>query len=902
MKVSDLLDSIVQLQTDNPDKIGNVLALYGAKPSTVESFVEDSSAVILKSKNPIFTDSEDTIELLKLPTHSFNFYDSSSSFRAVTSSYNRYSTSNSITNYTNNFNKSETNNIFSLFNVLKEESGILSSSLSVQNEVFFIKFDTDKLDTLISCSLSTDPTILQQGRIEFAKQMVSWINDKIKEQNKFYYYAPKNISLNYSDDDGVDETYAQLKTENVYNYFDSNYELESRLVDEKVLPGILHQVMLYRPTRDILSGKFSTPEIPKHFAAKQIFGSDLEAYFTSNNASDPNINSFNYTSYESGSYFNRNLYSNWSASKHTKGSYVHPNDYRVIDDTRTKLNNLNLHIELTNPSDVNYVSGAQNSLEPYIPYYSKVSFGIPKQKWNLFSDEASTKTIVGALINNLYVNGDILDEQKLMVDDEYTTTLVNINLLKFFNDYYNTSNETNTRECEEPVSKKKGPKSIGLTTNALDEIYASIGYRSSVNSTYSNLPLNKNVSHSYFETFTNILQTENKSTFKFHLTPSEADSYYSLFLASRTPTDSKFYFMTKIAKYFVADDGSETLVQNFYFDLRNEILNRTPDASSFADATYTFFDNQIHTNKRYNYKISQLIIVPALAYGYTTADAVQKDGDLQLQIGVSYVPTYKLIEVPIQSQSDIVVLEHPPVRPQIQFYPILNNRNKLLIQINPSGFDETAEPVIIEDLDINLFDKILESQNSTGSVQFTSDPDESGIDKYEIYRLETYPSSYKSFSNKKIAQINNVGDSNYSFYDSVKVNTPYYYCVRAKNVRGLPSNPTSVFKVILVEDGEFFTLQQEIIENLNNENIYTRSSVKEIKRFLHISPSEIQKNTSASVDGNASDAATNFELTSVNEQVWGKRFKIRVRSKSSGKTIDFNIRFNKNNSGEYIPE
>lgn len=896
MNVENLLNEIANLQSDNPDKIGTVLALTEEYPSG-----------IIKSNNPLFAVSDTTsgIEIGKLPYFSFNSYSETSVFSEYSSSYATYITSNSVTEYTNNLVTTQNNAIPSLFSVLKEEAGVLSSSLSMQNELLTLKFDTTKLNTLISCSLSDDEDVLAQGRIQFAKEMVNWLNSRIKEQNKFYYYTPKNIALNYSDDDGLDNTYAQLKTENVYNYFDSNYENESRLVDEKILPGVLHQTMLYRHgSTNLLRGRFVTPQKSEDFAAKQIIGSDLDEYFVSNNLSDPQIETpFIFVAYESGSYFNRDFYSNWKASKYTNGSYVHPNGYRVIDGTRTKLNNLNLHVELTNPSVVDYVSGTQAALDPFVPYYSKVSFGIPNQEWNLFADESSTKTIIGALINNLYVNGSVTDEAKLLLNNEYATASVNVNLLKFFNDFYNTSQNLNTGECDVPAYQAKTNRAVGLSTTTIDEIYASLGNKSGLSTTYTNLPLSNNTYRGMFRNFTNITQTEEKSTFKQHLTPATSvTSYYLTFLRSSYPSYSKFYFMTKIAKYYVADDGNETLVQNFYFDLRNNILNRTPDSTTFPETTYTFFDNQIHTNKRYNYKISQLIIVPALVYGYTAADTIIKDGELHLQIGISYIPTYKLIEVPVQSQSDIVVLEHPPVRPQIQFYPILNNRNKILIQINPSGFDEIAEPIIIEDLDINVFDKILESQNSTGSVQFTSDPDESGIDKYEIYRLESYPSSYKSFSNNKIAQINNVGDSNYSFYDSVKANTPYYYCIRAKNIRGLPSNPTSVFKVTLVEDGEFFTLQQEIIENLNNENIYTRSSVKEVKRFLHITPSEIQKNTGVSVDGTAADAAASFELTSASEQVWGKRFKIRVRSKSSGKTIDFNIRFNKNNSGEYIPE
>jgi hypothetical protein len=898
MNVSETLDAITQLQNDNPDKVGTVLALTQEYPSG-----------ILTTNNPLFGAfaAEYPIQITSLLTSSFSSYTNENIFSAYSSSYRSFITTNSITQYTNNLSTVGYNAIPNLFNVLKTEGGAVSSSLTVKNELILLKLDKNKINTLISCSLSDDEEVLSQGRLQFAKEMVSWMNDKIKQQNLFYYYTPTNIALNYSDDDSLDDSYAQLKTQNVYNYFNLNYENESKLVDEKLLPGVLHQILLYKDASSKqITGAFITPQRPNHFAIKQIFGSKLDSKFISNNSANPNID-FTYVP-DINNDFGSNLYSNWKATTYLSGAYTHPNGYHLIDQARTKLNNTNLHIELGSSRFTNFVQETQTRLSDEIPYYAKVSFGIPRQEFNfidtdlyrLLWDELGVKTVFGSLINSLYVNGTVLDESKLLINDSYSTSSVNINLLKFFNDYYNTSDITNSgsNECSDSPYQLKTNTKIGPSTNTVDEVYASLGYNSDFISFSYPLPIPKNNQSSFMEQFTNITNTD-EYNFRKHLTPSLANSYYAAFLNKSYPTKSKFYFLTKIAKYLVQDDGSESFVQNFYFDLRNIVLNRT---LSSDDMVYEFFDNQIHTNKRYVYKTTQLIIVPALAYGYTAADVVDIGTDMCLEVGISYIPTYKLIEVPIETKSDIVVLESPPVRPQIQFYPILNNRNKVLLQINPSGFDETTEPIIIEDLDIGIFDKVLESQNSTDLVSFSHVPEESGIEKYEIYRLTKYPSSYKDFSNNKIADINNVSDSSETYYDTVRTNVPYYYCVRSKNYRGLVSNPTNIYKITLVEDGEFFTLQQEIIENLNSENTYSRSTLKEVKRFLHISPSEIQRVSNISVEGTASEAISEFPLTTVSDQVWGKKFKVRVRSKSSGKTLDFNITFNKNNSGEYIPE
>jgi len=260
-----------------------------------------------------------------------------------------------------------------------------------------------------------------------------------------------------------------------------------------------------------------------------------------------------------------------------------------------------------------------------------------------------------------------------------------------------------------------------------------------------------------------------------------------------------------------------------------------------------------------------------------------------------------MIEVPQTTQSDIVVLEKPPVTPRVLFHPILDKKNQILIEINPSGFDKIEAPISIEDADVVLFDKALESQNSTELLTFSKDFDESGITDYEIFRTMEHPSSYTSFANNKITTIK-ATNSTKLYTDVIEPNTIYYYCIRSKNFRGLPSNPTKVYKITLVEDGQFYTLQQDIIEDLQTEDTYIRSAIKNLKRFLYISPSVVQKNVSSNLEGSAEDAIADFAIGTAESEVWGKKFKIRIRSKSSGKTIDFNITFNKNNKGEFIPE
>lgn len=915
MKVNQLVENIINLQPDNPDKVGTFLSLYSATASlytTVVTYIYSNNSLF--NSSPISINNLDSFSLID----ENNITDSLSINSSLISNFetsllNKTSASPLIyyTNnlYTNNVSDRQTP-LTSLYENIKPEAGALQPSINLQNNYTFIPFNKEKINQLISCSLgnTTDESILSEGRLQFAKEIATSLNNKIQENNLFYYYSPTNIKLNYSDDDGYDSTFGQLKTENIYNYYDENYETQSKLVDERLLPGVLHQVKLYNQTSYYnITQIFEPLKYSSHFCTKQIFGNNIN--FSGNILSTPYIKNYNFFANEDNS-FGKTLYSNWLASNYISGNYTHFNGYQPINKTRTELTNTNLFVDLWSFTNNLYSKTVQNILNPYIPYYSKVSFGIPKQEVDFIKpsdgtiyspiDDVATKTTFISLVNNLYVDGNIVDEDKLILNSSYTTSSVNINLLKFFNDNYNTS-LTSSNICEEETTSNYEKIKIGKDTNTIDNIYSFISFYGSGTDRFSvvlenklDVPIAKDEQDEYLSEVVNITSTDTANNFQDHLL--QTNNSYLIFLQNTGYSKTKYYYLTKISKYRVEDDGSETFVQNLYIDLRSTSLGFPID-----DLTYELFDNQIYSGTRYNYKISQFIIVPALSYGYTGVDVVEKNGELGLLVGISAVPIYKLIEVPVISQSDIVVMEKPLITPSVQFYPILNNKNQLIIQISPFGFDKIAQPIIIEDSDATLFDKALESQNSTGSLMFTRDYDESGVEFYEIYRTTTYPSSYASFASNKLDTID-VTKNLINYTDSIQVNVPYYYCIRSKNFRGLPSNPTKVYKVTLVEDGEFYTLQQEVIEDLNAENIYNRQAIKDIKRFLYITPSETQKLISGSIDGNATDAIADLPLSIASKEVWGKKFKIRVTSKSSGKTIDFNIKFNKNNSGEFIPE
>ena len=110
---------------------------------------------------------------------------------------------------------------------------------------------------------------------------------------------------------------------------------------------------------------------------------------------------------------------------------------------------------------------------------------------------------------------------------------------------------------------------------------------------------------------------------------------------------------------------------------------------------------------------------------------------------------------------------------------------------------------------------------------------------------------------------------------------------RCVDKHGNMSNPTSVYEVKITDDsGAIYTTVNILNDFENNKPI----TIKNFKRFMHITPNVAQTNV-VNTDGI-------YSFGSNLDKVWGKEFKIRVKSKSTGKVLDFNVNFLTSSFGE----
>lgn len=263
-------------------------------------------------------------------------------------------------------------------------------------------------------------------------------------------------------------------------------------------------------------------------------------------------------------------------------------------------------------------------------------------------------------------------------------------------------------------------------------------------------------------------------------------------------------------------------------------------------------------------------------------------------------PVIKMVEIPYYEDAG-AILDNPPMFPDINFVPYKGNSRNISFFIS-SGVGSTEEnPVLFNEDEALYYDLWRESKkyNQFEPIPFLSDEVQNLGASFEIYRLSDAPNSYEDFYNKnslyQIVSENFKGGTtrlpSVSFMEKIRPNKTYYYIFRQRDSRGVVSNPTAVFSVLLVDEGGLVFPIIEQYEFPEKEREYKRS----MRKLLNITPSINQITPRQSESGTYSSYSLLDEVGSLmgltNEGIFGKTFKVRFTSKKTGKQIDLNVTF-----------
>jgi len=327
----------------------------------------------------------------------------------------------------------------------------------------------------------------------------------------------------------------------------------------------------------------------------------------------------------------------------------------------------------------------------------------------------------------------------------------------------------------------------------------------------------------------------------------------------------------RIAKFSEGDNT--TPIQNFF-------LFNTPDASIF-----NFMDAQVIPGKTYTYKVYSYSYVASSVYEYINKDS-HETYDL---LTMATKPASKIVENMVFETSALVT-SLPPVAPQVALRSFIGVENRVQILFQDSIQRITQQPVVLSQEEDEQVRHLRNAQGLLPGAPLTFyNDDDTKI--YEIYRTSTPPQNVNSFEDALWRRI-----TERSAIDAVTPDKTYYYMFRTIDNHGNISNPSPPLEVTLVGGMSPYLLVNDYEYPSVADAL--RTSDKKFKRFFRLRPALQQ--LMLAHDSNLEGKKSSLNVKKIDAgvategQVWGKKFKIRIISKETGKKIDFNIKYDYN--------
>ena len=296
-----------------------------------------------------------------------------------------------------------------------------------------------------------------------------------------------------------------------------------------------------------------------------------------------------------------------------------------------------------------------------------------------------------------------------------------------------------------------------------------------------------------------------------------------------------------------------------------------------------YHDYQIKRDKTYRYKLSSYCMI----YGVSTRIQDFKVNTNNVEITMVSSPSYKYAVIDFDEDS-VKVSPKIPMPPFASFHNENNEENIVKIYLSLKNGSRKAPFIPITEADSEIISGI---ESKDGMYEFDYELQDG---KFEVYRLSEVPKSYADFADAKILDVRNkISTTDIIFKENVTPNKKYHFMFRSVNVIGVPSNPSPVYEVELIKMASTSKIVVRVV-TMEEEIKYMD---KHFKNLIQIKPA-FQQEIFDDQEQFALELPTfkkkinDLTLGTATDKVWGKKFKIRVKSKDSGKIIDLNVKFN----------
>ena len=318
-----------------------------------------------------------------------------------------------------------------------------------------------------------------------------------------------------------------------------------------------------------------------------------------------------------------------------------------------------------------------------------------------------------------------------------------------------------------------------------------------------------------------------------------------------------------------------------------------------------FLDTQLCYDKRYFYKVSELRIVIGANYEYKLKF---NDDEKKIEFDFLSFLSMKIVEKECQLFAHRIVT--PPLfSPDVEVVNELTSKNvvKFLLSDhirNTGTYYDKFEIVTSLDEEYYNYAKQAGYINNKGHAIYSH---RSSTGNFEVYRIDFMPEKYRDFADGFLGVFSDsnpeITDKSLSmtFTDYIKHEKVYYYMFRSLSHHNKPGKPSLVFKCELVQDADEIILKSESFDLFDKKEEF--DNTKEFRKFIQILPALRHVAFKDEFNILYENRPLGIDTDDDNDAIWDygndkNYFKIRIKSKKTGKKFDLNLRFMqiKNNS------
>jgi len=388
--------------------------------------------------------------------------------------------------------------------------------------------------------------------------------------------------------------------------------------------------------------------------------------------------------------------------------------------------------------------------------------------------------------------------------------------------------------------------------------------------------------------------------------------------------------MYEIAKYSISDDNTEKYIQSIFLPIteKSQLSYYDTQVLPFKNYFYKIFAHKAIVGTKYkavpyNHATNNTADIPSLCYNVKPflpppdynnnnpkASDTPKTNYAEFFVGINYEiePYVEVVRVPYYNVSAVNLAvdkinysrieDYPPLAPQINIVPFKGVNNKILIMLNNSiGQIEQYPKVLFEYEKKSVSDLALAQDRIPGDKLIYKSDDAQGT--FSCFRVDNLFDSYEKLpkdTSIKLRELeSNSIEKNDSYIDFITPNQTYYYVFRFTDIHNKISNPTNIYKVRMEQPilgSSYLTVEVVDIRDVQKKNHDLKfRTVKNMQKYLYVQPSFDQSVVTAEPDIEKKF----FKDTTVSlgdpecGSVFGKKFKIRISSKQTGKKIDINL-------------